>query len=151
MLVSSSAATECWCGVTEDRKCYSLKVLKIEHMCTTNFPQTKNKRMCRFRCVQSDQAANRKYHRADCVNLVLITPTHISALHLHFVWVVRLRAYSTPSHWPWLCLWGRSRSPKLWVGSNVSSTTSSHPPSATGHPRSPALTPSHHRNTPDRH
>lgn len=52
------------------------------------------------------------------------------------------------SRWPWLCLWGRSRFPKPWGGSNASSMTSSRPPSATGRPRSPEQTPSRHRNTP---
>lgn len=36
-------------------------------MCATN--------LLAFCCFQSDLPVNRKYHRADCVNLVLITPT----------------------------------------------------------------------------
>lgn len=78
------ATTECRCGATEycaksctlERLC-RVTVLTIEHMCTANPPWLKENTAW-FCCVQSDQALNRKYHRADCVNLVLITPTHIS-------------------------------------------------------------------------
>lgn len=134
-----------WCYWRPCRKCYSLK-MTLEDDGAKNRAHVHNK-SCSFCCVQSNPALNRKCHRADCVNLVLITPTHISVLHLHLGWVPWLVCLK--SHWPWLCLWGRSRFLMPWGGSNVSSTTSSHPLSATGHPLSPVLTQSRHRNTPD--
>lgn len=58
-------------------KWYWSLVVQLLNADAVTLKTTKSVMVCK-RCVQSDQALNRKYHRANSVDLVLITLIYIS-------------------------------------------------------------------------